>query len=135
MISHLHLLLTAGKNSYTKSLKLQVCAVFISVPPSSPRNIRFFNISSSYMNITWVAPLNTGNCEVVMYRLEYKVLEPGQEWKIKRIYDKRTFYILKGQLRAGRIYIVSLSAVNCAGVGPKSKQYRITFAAKGKSTF
>ena len=63
--------------------------------------------------------------------LEYKVLEPGREWSTKYINDKRTFYILRGLLGAGRVYVVSLAAVNCVSIGEKSKQYRITFAAKG----
>ena len=85
------------------------------------------------MNITWKAPLNTGNCDVLMYMLEYKVLEPGKDWEVNHIKDKRTFYILRERLTAGQKLVVSLSAVNCAGLGEKSTKYKITFAANGKT--
>ena len=86
--------------------------------PDAPTDVVASTTLESRIDIAWVAPTDTGDSEIIGYRVEY-TWHPGDNWSLLAQTDGETTISHEG-VRSGASFGYRVSAINDHGRGPSS---------------
>ena len=106
------------------------CYYIVIAVSSPPHNLTVTGITYQSVNLTWIAPIDTGGYTTVNYIITVTPLNNDNSWTITTD-DSITSYIVTTGLVFGITYNFTVRANNSIGQGEPSNTVTVTLPAEG----
>ncbi len=100
--------------------------------PNSPTQLNATLISSNTVKLSWIIPTNTGNSQIMGYKVEYKIGSSGTWNILNSNVGVLSSYVQSGLLN-GTTYIYRVSTLNNVGSSQPSNEAAVTPGSQNPS--
>ena len=98
---------------------------FHSAYPTAPVNVTFANISDTLLSLNWLPPVDTGGSDIYYYVINISSNDDSDFKCIEEQCKVNTNSSTITGLKHAVIYNISISTVNCIGVGESSSTVQL----------